>query len=57
MKTAIISEEKKKRLEKYANLKKEFLALMSAGGQKTAVIKYMAESGKVSSATIYKAIK
>lgn len=57
MEKAIISPEKQKRLDRYAELKKEFKMLMSRGGDKTAVIKHMAKENKVSSATIYKAIK
>jgi len=57
MKTAIISEEKQKRLDKYALLKDQFKSLMIKGAQKTAVIKHMAKENKTSSATIYKAIK
>lgn len=57
MKTAIISEEKQKRLDKYASLKEQFKSLMIKGAQKTAVIKFMAKENKTSTATIYKAIK
>jgi len=57
MKTAIISEEKQKRLDRYAALKEEFKSLMIKGAQKTAVIKHMAKENKTSTATIYKALK
>jgi len=57
MKTAIISEEKQKRLDKYAILKEQFKYLMIKGAQKTAVIKFMAKENKTSTATIYKALK
>lgn len=56
-KQVIISEQKQKRLDRYAELKKQFKTLMSNGGDKTAVIKHIAKVNKVSSATIYKAIK
>lgn len=56
MKKAILSEAEKKRLERYAFLKKEFLRLTKDGSLKTEVIKVMAKEHKVSSATIYKAL-
>lgn len=57
MEKAIISEEKQRRLEKYASLKSRFKELMIKGAQKTAVINFIAKEQKTSSATIYKAIK
>lgn len=57
MDKAIISEEKQKRLDKYAFLKSRFKELMVKGAQKTAVINFIAKEQKTSSATIYKAIK
>lgn len=56
MKKAIISDAKRKRLDRYASIKKEFDELMLAGSDKTAVIKDMAKRNKISTATIYKAI-
>lgn len=57
MKKAIISEAKQKRSDRYASIKKEFESLMKFGSDKTAVIKLMAKNNKISTATIYKAIK
>lgn len=57
MEKAIISEQKQKRLDKYALLKSRFKELMVKGAQKTAVIKHIAKENKTSTATIYKAIK
>lgn len=56
MKQAIISDAKKKRLDRYASIKKEFEELIKVGGDRTAVIKDMAKRNKISTATIYKAI-
>jgi hypothetical protein len=53
MKQKLISPAKKKRLDRFADIKKEFSQLE---GDKTEIVKALATQFKASTATIYKAL-